>query len=1196
MPKQARSCAFLSALFLTLAVLTLFSTSAFAQATIQSGNIQGTISDPGGLVVPGAKVTISNQATGQSLSFTANDNGFFNSGPLTPGNYKVRVEAKGFQTTEVTVPVQVGVISSGNTRLQVGSEGQVVTVEGTAIQVNTEQATVQGVLTVQQIENLPINGRNFLDLAQLEPGVQIQDASNFDPTKGGFTGISLGGRSGRTTRIEVDGLDISDETVGTTVANISASSIQEFQISQSSLDLSTELTSSGAVNVATRTGTNTVHGQGFYLFRDKALSASFPGGVDSPYQRNHFGGNLGGPIIPNKAFFFLSGERIKQDLSVPVGFAPPFTSLSGQISQPLREKILFGRLDFQLLNNAKLFYRFAYDNNSLITNTLLDYSVFSNLNNTPAHALGVDMTTGTFSHSFRFGYTKFANHISDAVSGSNVFNPAPDIQIRIGGFRSGPNPLAPQATFQSNKQFKYDGSKIVASHTLRYGVGVNRILGGGFANFFGIAPRIRSTTSAANQAIAAAGPFPGGSSNPLNYPVAGAFSLQLGNGQGFFTENPGFDLPAGGQEDTRFQAYIGDTVKLRPNFTLTLGLRYVRDTGRTNSDLAEIPCSSVTVTPAPCTGNTPLLEQFGFIPGLGKRIRQDNNNFGPQVGIAWDPFSNGKTVIRAGAGLFYENAIFNNVLFSRPAMLQQGLFNFVADTGTGQGCPGGTFTFPGGQVVSTTPGGLDIATQVCGQPIGMVASEIAALQAQYQAANAAAGLQANPQFIGELLSQNLALIAPNYATPYSYQFNAGIQRELARGLVVSADYVRNVNLKYLVGVDTNHVGDARFFDRGAANAAIAATLAACGVSSIDAGIAGCPNNLDPTGQPIPLTMEDFAGNGLASAVQLCGGPCGVLGLPAAAFPGINAAVGSNTMLFPIGRSVYNGLQVSLKQDLRDPLPFMRHANLQVSYSLSRFVTAVGTGAAGETNDQDFINSAPDFRNPLGAIGPGSFDRTHQFSMGTILEFPKALRLSFIAHVNSPLSQSMFVEDQGRAGEIYSTDFTGDGTTGDLLPGSALGAFMRNVQPGDLANVIGNYNSTAGGLTPAGQRLVAEGLFTPAQLASLLAVTDTLQPPPANLAGLGWLKTIDARVSVPIKIRERVTIEPSASFYNLFNFVNYDTNPTVRPQGVLNGVEGTISGTPKDSIEARIPERAFQSSGVFGLGSARQMEFGLRITF
>ncbi len=120
------------------------------------------------------------------------------------------------------------------------------------VSVNTEQATVQGVLTSAQIENLPVNGRNFLDLAQLEPGVQIQDGQNFDPTKAGYSSISFGGRFGRTARINVDGVDVSDETVGTTTADIPASAIDEFQLSQSSLDLSQDLTSSGAVNVTTQ--------------------------------------------------------------------------------------------------------------------------------------------------------------------------------------------------------------------------------------------------------------------------------------------------------------------------------------------------------------------------------------------------------------------------------------------------------------------------------------------------------------------------------------------------------------------------------------------------------------------------------------------------------------------------------------------------------------------------------------------------------------------------------------------------------------------------------------------------------------------------------------------------------------------------------------------------------------------------------
>src|SRR6202008_466818 len=212
--------------------------------------------------------------TNQTVNLTSNSAGAFSSGPLDPGNYKVQVSAKGFSTVSQTVTVQVGNAASMNAKLALGAESTIVEVQGSSVQVNTEQATVQGVLTSAQIENLPVNGRNFLDLAQLEPGVQIQDGQNFDPTKAGYSSISFGGRFGRTARINVDGVDVSDETVGTTTADIPASAIDEFQLSQSSLDLSNDLTSSGAVNVTTRSGTNTLHGEGFGLFRDSSVGSA----------------------------------------------------------------------------------------------------------------------------------------------------------------------------------------------------------------------------------------------------------------------------------------------------------------------------------------------------------------------------------------------------------------------------------------------------------------------------------------------------------------------------------------------------------------------------------------------------------------------------------------------------------------------------------------------------------------------------------------------------------------------------------------------------------------------------------------------------------------------------------------------------------------------------------------------------------
>src|SRR6202521_32190 len=245
----------------------------FAQTTVGTGSIVGTVSDPSGAVVSGAGVTITNLATGQVINLTTNSSGSFNSGALIPGNYKTLVSVKGFSSVEVSLTVLVGNTATVNVKLQIGQQNQIIDVQDSAVRVNTEQASVQGVLNADQINNLPVNGRNFLDLAQLEPGVQIQDAVNFGNGKDGYSSISFGGRFGRTARVEVDGIDISDEIFGSTTKNIPASGIQEFQLSQSSLDLSTELTTSGAINVTTRSGTNVIHGEAFEFFRDSSLAA-----------------------------------------------------------------------------------------------------------------------------------------------------------------------------------------------------------------------------------------------------------------------------------------------------------------------------------------------------------------------------------------------------------------------------------------------------------------------------------------------------------------------------------------------------------------------------------------------------------------------------------------------------------------------------------------------------------------------------------------------------------------------------------------------------------------------------------------------------------------------------------------------------------------------------------------------------------
>jgi hypothetical protein len=1191
---------------LALICILLLPALVHGQATISTGSIQGTISDPSGAVVSGAKVVISNKATGQVIDLVTSSAGAYSSGALLPGEYIVRVEQKGFRSAELPVVVSVGVTATGNVRLQVGQETQLVEVTGTLLQVNTEQPSVQGVLTKKDIENLPIGGRNFLDLAQLEPGVQIQDGGNFDPTKNGFSSISFGGRFGRTARIAVDGIDISDETVGTTTQNISAGAIDEFQLSQSTLDLSTELTSSGAVNVVTKSGTNTVHGEGFYLFRDKSMMANFPGGQNTYYQRNHFGGSVGGPIVQDKLFYFINGERVKQGLAVPLAPAPPFENLPRTYPGGFKDTMSLGKLDWRVKPDMSLFYRVTYEWNSDVRAYGSTYQPFANRNNTPVHGVGWDFRTGDFNHSVRFGYLRFQNHIADAVLGNpGVYNPSPDIPVavRIGPAgvetRFGPSRLAPQATFQTNHQIKYDGSRLIGSHILRYGISYNRIRGGGFASFYGLAPEMRTQNSDTAQAFADSGPYPGGRANPLNYKLS---TILLSNGVGFFTEKAAFGFPAGGQWDDRLGIYFGDSWKVKPNFTLTYGVRWSRDTGRADSDLPGMTCDQIDTalfSPyLPCTGNAFILDQFGQT-GIGGRVRQPNTNFGPQVGFAWDPRRNGKTVIRGGTGIYYENGIFNNVMFDRPGRLQKGLF-----WGTASPCPSGNLSLPG-VGTATSVNGVDIATGICGQRVGDVRSLVADMQALFQNATNTAGAQINGNFLGEALangsnSTGNGFISPTFRTPRSIQMNIGIQHEIRQGMVFSADFLRNVGLRYLISYDTNHVGDSRFLNRIAAVNAINTTLSDCGLSSINAVIAanltgtGCPGGPDPdTALMGPITISDFADRGLDSGkTYLSGYPAAGNGLTpgtGAAFAGINPLVGENEMLFPSGRSTYTALQLKLVQTTANPFRGLQRASLQVSYAWSRFNSMA--------YDQDFIPAAWDYRDPGHYFGPNSMDRTHQISFGGTFDLPHGPRLSFVSHFFSPLPQDMYIENQGRSGEIFFTDPIGDGHGFQyVLPGQQLGSFGRDVTAKNINNVINNYNNNIGGtLLPAAQALVNAGLFTSPQLTQLQAVADTLPLAPTDQMDMSWVHAFDAKFTWPIKIGDKFSIEPSVGVYNLFNFSNYNSISNYL-SGFLSGASGSINGTALSDKATRDSLRVGAGTGVNTAGAPRQIEWGLRFTF
>ena len=1173
---RLRMSVFVSFIATALLLATPFNLS--AQVTVATGSIQLAVADPTGAMVAGATVTVTNENTGQVSHAVTSSAGTSSFNLLIPGQYKVQVEAAGFQAMERSVPVQVGTVTPVDFRLTIAGKEQVVEVSTSAIQVNADQNSIRGVLNAQQIEDLPINGRNFLDLAQLEPGVQIQDGTNFDPTKVAYSSISFGGRFGRSARIEIDGVDVSDETVGTTTQDIPASAIQEFQLNQSVLDLSTELTSSGAINVVTRSGSNSWHGQAFSLFRDNAAAAALPAGagLHSPFQRNQSGGSLGGPIIKDRLFFFSDVEHTKQNLQAAVSLPDPFSAFSGNFSAPFNETAVLQRLDYQFKNSARLFYRFTYfDSSTRSTFFPSSFQVYSSKNYSRDHAAGFDFLSGSFAHSIRFSALNFQNNITDVTRGSGL--PLADLPVSlvIGSLQTGPNLLAPQFTLQNNRQIKYDGVKVFTYHILSFGVAYNHILDVGNAAFFGSSPQATIGLSATERNFAdnSCGPgvpcFPGGASNPLNYPVE---LVLLGTGQGYVSEKPALGYPAGGLgPDHRLGAYAGDKWRLKSNLTLSYGVRYVRDTGRSDNDSQAIPA----------------LEALA--PGLGRPPKQPNLNFAPQFGFAYDPRNNDKTAIRGGIGLFYDNAVFNNVYGDRPYRLPSGSFQVVVPACLG---PGVSVPVPtASQILQPTFCGPS-----SGIAVGQVAQQIGSFQNQLQSLTPFTLTAPNPNYVGNLLSSGInisanvpgaQMLGPDYRSPRSVQLNIGVEHEIRRGMVVSADYVRNVATQVLLGVDQNHVGDTRFFNKSAALAAISATN----------GLFGCGTGTDAAAINCAIAngaqISDYAVNGMGSPALDFGGACPVP--TGCAFSGMKANLPQVIMANPTGRSVYNAFQAKLRQEASNPLPGIRKVNLQLSYSLSRFVSpGAGTFQTPAQSDLDLVNNALDNANPMRYMGPNLLDRKHQLSFASTADMRFGFTASLVSHFYSALPLSLIVPNTGLgAGEIFRTDFTGDGTVGDPLPGTTMGSFGRKINAGNLNQALQNYNNTAANqATPAGQVLINNGLFTLSQLQALGGVIPGVSLAPAGQVNVDWLRSFDLKLAWKHSFREKLMLKSSVGIYNVFNFANFDLPPAVMSP-MLNGSPGSVNGT---TYKDRASNRLGLGTGLFGLGSPRVFEFGLKVEF
>lgn len=1160
-----------------------------------SGTITGTVTDPSGAVVPGATVKVDQAAENIHRATSSSASGLFSFPNLPPGAYKVTITAHGFQTLAEVAIVQVGTVSNVPAKLKVGSSTTTVEVTGAAgaATVDTTTATVSGIVGTAQIQNLPQLGRNFLDLAQLEPGVQMIDGGQFDPTKNGFVGLSVEGSFGRTTEVNVNGIDITDQTVGTTDQGLTDLAIKEFQVSQSSGDTSSDIGNQGQVNIITKSGENAIHGDGFALYRNQGMAANPTLGPTKPdFSQNQDGIDLGGPIVRNKVFWYLAGERHFNAATAAVDM-PDFPSFDKTYQTPGYTYYGDARLDWQISQNLHFFYWLNNFDDKLIPPSVVggtSLSPFTNQNVTNTNEFALDWSTARFTNSFRFAHSGMFNHIfTQPLAG------APVIPIGISfvdtGETFGPNDNAPQHTFQLNDEYKYDGSAFYGNNTLRYGFELDHIGSLVFASFFGEGP-----VAFTERSLLAAGQPAG---QPTSYVP---LEIVFGNGLGDNSNLPIHGQPYGGIFNDRLAFYLADNWKATPNLSINLGVHFERDPGEVNSDLTK---------PAILDTFSSTLGHFAPVP----------NNWSPTVGIAWDPTGHGTTAIRAGAGMYYQNNVFNNVMFERTNYISSSIGGYYPAVFGGQ-----TLLAANPNVCIDFCQGFS-SSSVSSAPLGSSEAELVRDQAALQASYAALPKSplSNPAMLHggapALVSSTAPMFDSTYRTPYSVQWNVGIQHQFAPGMVLSVNYVNNHAFDLMASIDANQVGNARYLDKANAIAAINGAAKDLGVATGTSALATMDNlvaamdskQINPNTNK-PITQGDIQSElmGTSGGYSLGSGSLGATTQPGGfAFAGSNPAFGTLDVVKNALQSDYRALQVKFDWTSGSLVRWLHAQDVTVSYALGRSDSSQSDGAFVGANTGGGTNLSDQY-DPRMFYGPNGFDRTNQLSIGGIFNLPYGFELSTVNHFATGFAVTPTLGTDptfsGSPLEIFATDWTGDGTVGDPVPGTNIGSFDRSISnPQQLQALINAYNShNAGTLTPAGQRLVSAGLASTADLQALGLMMPYIEDSvPAGELMTDSLLDTDIRIAKHFNIHtgdHTVVVTPMLQIFNLFNVGNYDP-----PGAILTGALDTGFGVPKagnfgpvDSIAGTTAlnqaNKFGLNTGVFAQGIPRAMQVGVRVDF
>ncbi len=772
--------------------LCLWETPVLAQAP--TGAISGTVHDASGALVPNAAIVLARKDTGATRSLLTSGDGTYNAAALSPGTYEVKASMQGFRTVVRDATVETGKITSVDLRLELGQTEEVVTVEAATAQIEYDSHTIAGVITREKIQDLPLNGRSFLNLAFLEPGVTVSPGAT-SQYNSLFSVSVLGGESSKTA-ITVDGGNIRNNIEGNTGMNFSQEVVQEFQISSVNFDLSTGITSVGAVNVVTRSGGNDFHGSGYFYFRDHNMSA-YPGLVrnglspDPFFVRRNPGFWAGGPIKKDRLFFFFNYEYLNQ--TQVVTYVPNVASaapLAGNYFSPYHGKNLSARFDYTS-GTHRLFARYSHDGNSGLgpngSAQQLPSHWLRNTNWSDQSLLGVTtILRPTMVNDLRFSYQYWQNR--------NLFPTNSDCPACVGlGFPevsvTGTNVIIgdTQNATQGRDVRKYDLTDSLSwqkgAHSVRFGGEIEIDPGTGFWGYCDpactvVAPPELVRSSVPPALVSALFPtLPSrivANQDFLNLPFLGGVV-----GIGDPSQPPPYNIDKA-RKNKRYRFYLQDSWRIGPRFSLNYGLAWNYESTLVNRDMSK---------PA------------FLAPVYGSDLSPTNNNlhnFSPALGFAWTADRSGKTVVRGGFGIYYDTELLWRRLQERA---------FIGPVGNGRiqfPTSGFTNIFPG--VVNISLGGTPVpvgAPLPSGQLINLTLGQY--LQIQQQQAPAIAA-QLTPKSLGDLSVTNIDinksgadLYPKDYPIQHGLHFNLGVERQLRSDMVLHVDFIRRVYLNTLLG-------------------------------------------------------------------------------------------------------------------------------------------------------------------------------------------------------------------------------------------------------------------------------------------------------------------------------------------------------------------------------------------------------------